>query len=679
MAITDSSVGSDRRKLGEMLVRAGVITGDELAEALASRRREHGGRQERLGQTVVRLGFADEREVAEMLAGQLGLEFLAGSGLEPDPTAAALLSGTLARRYGVLPLGRESDGTLVVAAADPTNVVSRDDVRTATGVKRLRVAVAAWSELDTMIRRTYGMDQRAGELIGALEAEEEPEADLEPVTEADAPMIRLVDGMIADAIEADASDIHVEPGAAGAVVRFRVDGVLRRTMTVPRSAQGQFVARLKLLASMDIAERRLPQDGRARFHAHGQEVDLRVSSLPSLWGETIVLRLLRKGAERLDLDELGLDDEQMARLLGAVERPQGLVLITGPTGSGKTSTLYAALGHLADEARNIITLEDPIEYELVGVNQTQIVERIGRTFARCLRSVLRQDPDVVMVGEIRDGETAELAAQASMTGHLVLSTLHTNDAAGAVTRLRDLGVAPWLITGSLTLVVAQRLVRRICPGCVVDHTPTGREVAQLHLAPSDAARLSFKAGAGCPQCGHTGYRGRVGLFEVLPVDALIRDLLLAGASSTEVRRAARRSGMRSLREEGFRRAAEGLTSLEELLRVVPPDIETDDGTCPLCAHVVHPDFARCPWCGTSLGLPSCAGCGRGLEHDWRVCPDGGAAAPGPGGAGPREAGGGGRGRARGGPPGGGRAAAPGGGAPPPPRPPPGRPPGRPPR
>ena len=621
MAETYLVQAAGRRKLGEMLVQAGLVTQDQVAEALESRRWEAGGRRERLGQAIVRLGFTSEGEVAEMLSMQLGLEFVTGPSLSPDRTASSLLSGALARRYGVLPLATEDDDTLVVAAADPTDVVSRDDVRTATGMKRIRTVVAPWSELEAMIHRTYGFDQQA-ELVGAVEVDDEEDDDLVAVTEADAPMIRLVDGVIAEAVASGASDIHVEPGPDGATVRYRVDGVLRESMTVPRGAQGQFVARLKLLASMDIAERRLPQDGRARFQTQGEEVDLRVSSLPALWGETIVLRLLRKGAERLDLDQIGMDDEQRARLLGAVERPQGLVLITGPTGSGKTSTLYAALGLLADEARNIITLEDPIEYELPGVNQTQILERIGRTFARCLRSVLRQDPDIVMVGEIRDRETAELAAQASMTGHLVLSTLHTNDAPGAVVRLRDLGVPPWLITGSLTMVVAQRLVRRVCPDCAVDHTPTEREAALLHLVAHDLERVTFKTGAGCTSCGNSGYRGRVGLFEVLPVDSAIRDLLLSGASSGEVLRTARRGGMRSLREEGLLRAAEGLTSLEELMRVVPhDDLEAGDGACPVCAHAVQPEFALCPWCGAKLGLPSCSGCGRGLEHGWRVCPD----------------------------------------------------------
>jgi type IV pilus assembly protein PilB len=372
---------------------------------------------------------------------------------------------------------------------------------------------------------------------------------------------------------------------------------------------------------MDIAERRLPQDGRARFLTNDNEVDLRISSLPSLYGETIVIRLLRKGAERLGLDEVGFDEEQLARFSNAIDRPQGLVLITGPTGSGKTSTLYAGLGYLADETRNVITLEDPVEYELDGINQTHISERIGRTFARCLRTILRQDPDVVMVGEIRDGETAELALQASMTGHMVLSTLHTNDAPSAVVRLRDLGVPAYLIAGSLTLVVAQRLVRKVCQSCAVEAPATERQIVQLHLSPRDLEECTFRIGTGCNACGQTGYKGRVGLFEILSVDSHIRDLLVNGAATADIRRAARQAGMVSLREDGLAKAAAGITTLDELVRVAPDDVEADDNACPTCAHAVQPDFANCPMCGCKLGLPTCRECDRMLKPGWRMCPD----------------------------------------------------------
>jgi type IV pilus assembly protein PilB len=616
------STVTGKRRLGEMLVAAGVVTDVQIKEALESRHRTDGVR-ERLGQALVRLGFVTENEVAQALSEQMGLQYVEGEEVFADPTAAMSIPAALSRRYGMLPLRVEIDGTLLVACSDPTDVVGRDDVRMASGVRSVRMVVAPSTELAFAIRRAYGFDKRADELIGAIDVgETQPiEEDAGPVDAESAPMIRLVDEVIAEAVNLGASDVHVEPAKRGAVVRYRIDGVLQEQTVVPRNVMGQFIARMKLMGSMDIAERRLPQDGRARFVANNNEVDLRISSLPSLYGETIVIRLLRKGAERLGLDEVGFDEEQLVRFSSAIDRPQGLVLITGPTGSGKTSTLYAGLGYLADETRNVITLEDPVEYELDGINQTHIIERIGRTFARCLRTVLRQDPDVVMVGEIRDGETAELALQAAMTGHMVLSTLHTNDAPSAVVRLRDLGVPAYLIAGSLTLVVAQRLVRKVCKGCAVPAPATERQIAQLHLSPRDLEEHTFQVGTGCSACGNTGYKGRIGLFEILSVDSRIRDLLVDGASTPDIRRAAREAGMQSLREDGLAKAAAGTTSLDELVRVAPDDVEADDNACPVCAHTVQPEFSSCPWCGCKLGLPTCTGCDRALETGWRVCPD----------------------------------------------------------
>jgi type IV pilus assembly protein PilB len=612
-----------KRRLGEMLVDARLITDAQLKEALEASTRSDGVR-ERVGQTLVRLGFVTEQEVAEALSEQLGLEYAAGEALWADPAATHRVPGALARRFKMLPIAVE-DETLVLACADPTDVVGRDDVRMASGLRRVRTVVAPASELDFAIRRSYGFDQRADEIIGTIDIEPVVGADDDgvPVSGADAaPMIRLVDELIAEAVSQGASDIHVEPGHRGAAVRYRVDGVLQQQTVVPRNLMGQLGARMKLMGAMDIAERRLPQDGRARFRAGETEVDLRISSLPSLYGETIVIRLLRKGAERLGLDEVGFDDDQLARFSGTIERPQGLVLITGPTGSGKTSTLYAGLGHLADETRNVITLEDPVEYELPGVNQTHVQERIGRTFARCLRTVLRQDPDVVMVGEIRDGETAELALQAAMTGHLVLSTLHTNDAPSAAVRLRDLGVPAYLIAASLSLVVAQRLVRKVCGGCAVPTEASERQVAALHLVPTDLEGGRLVVGTGCGACGGTGYKGRLGLFELMPVDGRIRDLVVAGAPTADIARAARQLGMRTLRDDGLAKARAGRTTLDELLRVLPHDeaAEVAAGRCPACANEVGDDFAHCPWCGCTLGLPTCLSCERPLESGWRVCP-----------------------------------------------------------
>jgi type IV pilus assembly protein PilB len=614
--------GPERQRLGELLVSAGVLTAADLERALASAATRVDGGRERVGQTIVRLGLAREDDIARALAEQLGLGFVEGDILPVDEAVARTIPAPIAQRHEVVATGQDPDGSLVVAFVDPTNVLAVDDVRLATGARRVRRIVATRTAVAGALRKTYGFDQHdAAQLLGSLEtAIEEPDETELLRAVGDAPIVRLVDGLLTRAHEGGASDVHVEPGATGTTVRYRIDGVLREVMTVPRTASPALLSRLKLMAGMDIAERRRPQDGRAQLRGSAENVDLRVATLPSLYGETIVLRLLRKGAERLTLLDLGLSADQLAQVTGAIERPQGLILLTGPTGSGKTSTLYAFLEHLADASRKIITLEDPIEYQLDAVNQTQINEQVGLTFARALRTVLRQDPDIVMVGEIRDPETAELALQASLTGHLVFSTLHTNDAAGAIVRLRDLGIPPYLIASSLTMVVAQRLTRRVCEHCSVTRPPSDWQAAELHLAPRDLHRGDYRVGGGCARCGHSGYRGRAGLFEVLSVDAPIRRLIADGGSEAAVRQAARSAGMRSLREDGVRRAITGQTTLDEILRVTGSE-GTREGACPACGQTVEPQFTRCPWCSADLRPDACVTCARPMARGWVVCPD----------------------------------------------------------
>ena len=621
--VEQGAQGPERQRLGELLVSAGVLSTAELERALTSATTRVDGGRERVGQTIVRLGLAREEDIARALAEQLGLGFLEGEILPVDEVVARMIPAPIAQRHEVVATGQDSDGTLVVAFADPTNVLALDDVRLATGARRVRRIVATRTAVASALRKTYGFDHHdAAQLLGSLESANLDEPNENELLRAvsDAPVVRLVDGILTGALEGGASDVHVEPGATGTTVRYRIDGVLREVMTVPRTAAPALLSRLKLMAGMDIAERRRPQDGRAQLRGNDEKVDLRVATLPSLYGETIVLRLLRKGAERLTLPDLGLSDDQLAQVTGAIERPQGLILLTGPTGSGKTSTLYAFLEHLADSSRKIITLEDPIEYQLDGVNQTQINEQVGLTFARALRTVLRQDPDVVMVGEIRDPETAELALQASLTGHLVFSTLHTNDAAGAIVRLRDLGIPAYLIASSLTMVVAQRLTRRVCEHCSVTRPPSDWQAAELHLAPRDLHLGDYRVGGGCPRCGHSGYRGRAGLFEVLSVDAPIRRLIADGGSEAAVRQAARSAGMRSLREDGVRRAIAGQTTLDEVLRVTGSE-GTREGACPACGQSVEPEFKRCPWCSADLRPDACATCARPMARGWVVCPD----------------------------------------------------------
>ena len=607
-----------RRRIGELLLDEGIIDGAQLQRAL-SEAQIVGGKKERLGQTVVRLGFATEQDVARALAGQLHLDYFDGSAIPVNDLLVAQIPSALAERNMLLPLRMEPDGTIVVVCADPTNVVAFDDVRLASKARRVRPVVAPASLLEVAIRKAYGFDQRAGELIDALD-EGATDAELDDLDGVeDAPIIRLAEGILADAVEARASDIHVEPARDETAVRYRIDGVLQRVMSVPRSATGALISRLKLMSGMDIAERRRPQDGRARFKTKSNEVDLRVSSLPSMHGEKIVIRILRKGAEQLVLTDVGFTPQQMQQVLSAIDRPQGLILITGPTGAGKTSTLYSFLGHLASERNNIITVEDPVEYELPGVNQTQVHERIDFTFAKALRTVLRQDPDIVMVGEIRDPETAELAMQASLTGHLVFSTLHTNDAPSAVVRLRDLGIPSYLIASSLTMVIGQRLGRAVCADCGQEEIPDEATMASLHLTTRDLEGMNFRKGAGCQRCNQTGYRGRTGIFEIMTIDGPVREQIANQGSESALRTAARRTGLRSLREDALDKAAAGITSIEEVLRTTTTELN-DTGACAVCAQLISDDFQLCPWCGVDLRPNSCTQCARHIELGWKVCP-----------------------------------------------------------
>lgn len=614
-----------RRRLGEILLDEGALSQDQLEEALA----EQGAHapRERLGTTVVRLGFCREVDIAQALARQLGYDTVDLSDEGPEAQALARVSRRLAERHQALPLRIEDEGTLVVAMSDPTNVVALDDLRITARMRSVRPLVAPESDVAAALRRAYGTDQTALEMMDALDGgdvrmADEPELeDLARLTETveEAPVKRLANAILSDAVRTRASDVHVEPTRDAVRVRYRIDGILRETMHVPRNIGPALTSRIKIMSNLDIAERRRPQDGRAMIRVEGQDVDLRVSTMPAMFGETVVLRLLRKGAERLGMTDLGMSSEDLSMFEYALDRPQGLIICTGPTGSGKTTTLYAGLTRLADPVRNIITLEDPIEYQLEGVNQTQINPKIGLTFARGLRTVLRQDPDVVMVGEIRDQETAELAMEASFTGHLVLSTLHTNDAPSTIVRLLDLGVERFLIASSLLQVVGQRLVRVVCNHCGEPTAPDERTVRLLGLTADDVSGGDLRRGTGCQICEGTGFRGRVGIYELLAVTPQMREAVLSGASETAIARLARSQGMRTLREDGVRKAMEGVTTLEEVLRVTPEE-STAVQRCPRCNALVGDDFVVCPHCELALDLLSCAGCGQRLEAGWTVCP-----------------------------------------------------------
>ncbi|HSO54220.1 MAG TPA: ATPase, T2SS/T4P/T4SS family [Actinomycetes bacterium] len=565
-----------RRRLGEVLVAGKVLTDAQLNEALRVQR-EDKGRRRRLGEVITALGLADEVAIARALSDQLGLPFLDLGNLPIPDETLAVLPRNVAVRHGAVPVTITHD-VLTVALADPTNVLALDDIRLATKLASVRTAVATASDIKEAIGRYYA-GGAAGETFGSLadveglEATEEREEDLEQVGDVDdAPVVRLVNAIMGEALHSRASDIHVEPQERDVRVRYRIDGLLREVTVVPKAIQGPLISRIKILSGMDISERRKPQDGRGRIRLDRQEADTRVSSMPTMHGETVVIRLLRKETEKAKtLAEVGLDERDRVVVEQALGEPQGLILITGPTGSGKTSSLYAGLASVIRPDINVVTLEDPVEYQMRGVNQVQINERVGLTFAGGLRTILRQDPDIVMVGEIRDPETASIAMQASMTGHLVLSTLHTNDAPAAVSRLIDMGVEPFLITSSLTLVVGQRLARVPCSKCSEPVEADPRTLELLGLDPDQVDEAGLRSGPGCGFCAQTGYQGRLGLFEVVRVTRKIRELVVARATEVALKEEAVAGGMRSLRADGLAKALAGRTTLEEVLRVTPPD------------------------------------------------------------------------------------------------------------
>ncbi len=622
MANRDTAAGT-RRRLGDLLVDDGLLTRGQLEELLRSRL-EVDGRLERLGEAAVRLGFCTADEIGRALAHQLDLEYVEDQALVVDPALAERIPRHLAERHHVVPI-RMDDDMVVVACADPTNIVGLDDVRVAVGARRIRTVVAPSYALQQAVQDGWGVEAQArqAELIQSYGSREvEPiERVLQSVN--DGPIIKLADEIIERALHGSASDIHVEPRMDSIVVRHRVDGVLHDAMTLPGQVSAALVSRLKLMGGLDIAERRKPQDGRAHFSGGdgpGESVDLRLSTLPTMFGESVVIRLLRRDNALLTPADIGLEATQAAHLMSLVERPQGLVLITGPTGSGKTSTLYTILHHLATTERKLITVEDPIEYELDGVVQSQVNDRAGYSLGRALRTMLRQDPDVLMVGEIRDPETAELALHASLTGHMVLATLHTNDAPSAVVRLSELGMPGYLIASALTMVLAQRLVRVVCPDCARPAEVTERHRSRLMVGPEGG----YVEGAGCKSCHHTGYRGRTGVYEILTVDGHVRELIADGASTDALAQAARAGGMRGLREDAMRKAGARATSLDEVLRVTP-DAAAQSGQCPVCANTVERDFSVCPWCAADLRPLECDDCGRGLDPSWIACPGCGSA------------------------------------------------------
>jgi type IV pilus assembly protein PilB len=548
-----------RVPLGALLVRDGVISTGQLEHALAEK--EQTGR--RLGEILVSLGWVPAGDLARLLAEQHGLEYLDLASTSTDPGALSLLPEKYARRYEALPIRFLAEDLVLVAVADPTNVVASDDLRLAIGLN-VRLAVASAPELGQLIDRAH----RPELFVDAeLHLQEEPEEaeDIREAAATSAPAISLVNSLIARAIDEGASDLHFEPQAKQMTVRIRVDGVMRSLATIPKSMQPPVTSRLKIMAELDIAERRAPQDGRMSIRVGGMPMDLRCAVLPTTYGEQLVLRIMNRPGGRLGLAELGMSPSAEQAFARAIRQPYGAVLAVGPTGSGKTTTLYAALDVLNDADRVLMTIEDPVEYQTAGINQIEVNFKSGLTFARGLRTILRSDPDVLLVGEIRDEETARIAIQAAMTGHLVLTTLHTHNAASSIARLADMGVEPSLLATSINCIVAQRLARRLCMHCRTAYRAEAAELEDLGLASTGDETILYRS-AGCASCSGTGYAGRVALYEVMTVQGRLRALIESG-STEEIFAEATALGMATLRQDGFRLALAGVSSLDEIRRV----------------------------------------------------------------------------------------------------------------
>ncbi|MGD9506813.1 MAG: type IV-A pilus assembly ATPase PilB [Syntrophobacteraceae bacterium] len=556
-------------RIGELLVQEGWITVEQLNQALDDQRTSG----ERIGAILIRMGLIDEDVLVEFLGKQYRAPTVDPSKLNVSKDVLGLIPITTAQKYQAIPFSLVN-GVLNVAMSDPGNLFMLDDIRFMTQ-RNVRGHVASESSIKKVISSLFSDDEGIDEVmdklreevdVSVVESEEEFDMTrLEDVADT-APVVKLVNLILMDAIRKGASDIHIEPYEKVMRVRFRIDGVLYEIMRPPLQLKNAMTSRLKIMSRLDIAERRLPQDGRIKLKAKGKEIDFRISILPTLFGEKVVLRILDKSNLQMDMTKLGFEEEQLRAFRESIYAPYGMVLVTGPTGSGKTTTLYSALSDLNKISHNISTVEDPVEYNLTGVNQVQIIESIGLNFAAGLRSFLRQDPDIIMVGEIRDFETAEVATKAALTGHLVLSTLHTNDAPSTINRLLNMGVESFLVASATNLILAQRLARRVCRQCRTEEDAPPEVLLNLGVAEQDLGTFTCYRGRGCPACNHTGYRGRVALYEVMPMHEELRELVLVGSSAAEIKRSAMRLGMLSLRQSGIRRLKDGTTSVEEVLR-----------------------------------------------------------------------------------------------------------------
>jgi type IV pilus assembly protein PilB len=609
-----------KKRIGELLLEIGLLNEEGLARALAEQRTKRG----KLGEVIVTLGLATELEIAQALSIQLGIPIIDLKNTPVEPQAIELIQEKVARKHLIIPVAIDQRD-LHIAMADPLSFEAFEDVRFASGFT-IKPFIAPKSDILWAIDQHYHLGSSLSTIVQDIVDERQVEVvhesqglegkdldDLRKKSEA-APVIRMVNLIIAEAVEQGASDIHVEPTKTNLQIRHRVDGLLRKTMDLPKWVQGAVVSRIKIMANMDIAEKRLPQDGRIGVRVGGRSLDLRISTVPANYGEKVVIRILDSANANIPLEAIGFSPEELKKMEDIISRPQGIVLITGPTGSGKTTTLYGILNHIKSVEDNITTIEDPIEYELPGINQVAVQEKIGLSFAVMLRSMLRQDPDIIMVGEMRDLDTTTIAVQAALTGHLVLSTIHTNSSVATITRLRDLGVPSFLIASTIVGIVAQRLVRKICPKCRVKIDPTERDILRLGIS----ADIPVYRGAGCPDCSGTGYKGRTGIYEILMFSQPIREMIASNATENEIRQNAISRGMVTLGRTALEKVTSGITTTEEVYRVVETDADFASA-CPQCAQAMESDFVMCPSCGYSASA-ACPGCRRMVSHEWKFCP-----------------------------------------------------------
>lgn len=569
--------GKTQGHLGEQLLKAGLVKQEMLDKALQAQK-EQGGK---LGTNLVKLGLLDEATLVDQLSKHFGVPAVSLDGIKVDESIIKIIPADVARKYTILPIAK-TGAKVTIAMSDPTNVFAMDDIRFMTGYN-VEPVVASENALRAAVDRYYGsthaielkkvmeeVSEGGGDSLEVLDEEQDLDLAMLEQSAEEAPVVRLVNIVLTDAIKRGASDIHIEPYEKDYRVRYRIDGVLYEMMKPPIKLREAITSRCKILAKLDIAEKRLPQDGRIKIKTKVQgkikDLDFRVSVLPTIFGEKIVMRLLDKDNLMLDMARLGFEAESLRRFEGAILKPYGMVLVTGPTGSGKTNTLYSALSRINTPEVNIITAEDPVEFNIPGINQVQMKEQIGLNFAAALRSFLRQDPNIILVGEIRDFETAEVAIKAAMTGHLVLSTLHTNDAPSSINRLMNMGIEPFLVATSVHLIAAQRLVRRICSYCKEPTEVPSAALVNVGFSEQEARTIKLFKGRGCERCSSTGYKGRVALYEVMEIDDEIRELILSGASAYELRQKSLQKGMIGLRESGLQKIRDGVTSMEEVMR-----------------------------------------------------------------------------------------------------------------